>query len=338
MLCRLSSGRCLNTTHIEDGAASIRVGPFAVDQSYWQFYLGFEGANLSLSYTGGNGTLHVLAEPLGCAQEGQRPGEAPHTLGAVPDGSLPRAAETVGSRSAAAGTVALSHSFAPDGSRPTPDVALGGVGPRAASDGGRENHRSPGVNCSDFVLVVVPRYLWFRGGDLAVDAASGAVTLSPLGHAAPTVISPTRLPTTGLALPTALTTAPHAAFSLGGGRPLGLREGSRAPSLGTVRAAVHAARAAELARYAAYGVHAEVKEALQAATLWYVNISRNRHRALCLIYPGITNVESQIYLDLVDAPAYTGTTSTRPPSTARSCPSRARGTSSSTTSTWTGPT
>ena len=46
-------------------AASIRVGPFAIDQSYWQFYLGFEGANLSLSYTGGNGTLHILATPQG---------------------------------------------------------------------------------------------------------------------------------------------------------------------------------------------------------------------------------------------------------------------------------
>ena len=56
-----------NPTHLalRTQAASIRVGPFAVDQSYWQFYLGFEGANLSLSYTGGNGTLHILATPQG---------------------------------------------------------------------------------------------------------------------------------------------------------------------------------------------------------------------------------------------------------------------------------
>ena len=35
-----------------------------------------------------------------------------------------------------------------------------------------------------------------------------------------------------------------------------------------VRTAVRAARATELARYAAYGEQAEVKEALQAATMW----------------------------------------------------------------------
>ena len=116
---------------------------------------------------------------------------------------------------------------------------------------------------------MAPRYLWFRGGDVAVDAASGAVMLSPRGHAAPTVVSPTRPPTAGLQLPAPLAAAPHAAYSLGGGRPLGLREGGGgAPSLDAVRTAVHAARATELARYAAYGEHAEVKEALQAATMW----------------------------------------------------------------------
>ena len=116
---------------------------------------------------------------------------------------------------------------------------------------------------------MAPRYLWFRGGDVAVDAASGAVTLSPRGHATPTVVSPTRPPTAGLQLPAPLAAAPHAAYSLGGGRPLGLREGGGgAPSLDAVRTAVRAARATELARYAAYGEHAEVKEALQAATMW----------------------------------------------------------------------
>ena len=116
---------------------------------------------------------------------------------------------------------------------------------------------------------MAPRYLWFRGGDVAVDAASGAVMLSPRGHATPTVVSPTRPPTAGLQLPAPLAAAPHAAYSLGGGRPLGLREGGGgAPSLDAVRTAVRAARATELARYAAYGEHAEVKEALQAATMW----------------------------------------------------------------------
>eukprot|EP00440_Ansanella_granifera_P056074 gb/GFBE01060778.1/.p1 GENE.gb/GFBE01060778.1/~~gb/GFBE01060778.1/.p1 ORF type:complete len:828 (+),score=155.91 gb/GFBE01060778.1/:1-2484(+) len=64
-LCKKSTGECLLDTFIEDPAASIRVGMFATDLSYWQFYLGFKGLNVSMSYSGGHG-LSWLAEPVNC--------------------------------------------------------------------------------------------------------------------------------------------------------------------------------------------------------------------------------------------------------------------------------
>ena len=65
-----------------------------------------------------------------------------------------------------------------------------------------------------------------------------------------------------------MTTNPaHVAFGLGSG-PIGFREGADAPSLTEVHAVIAKARASELARYAPYGELADVKEALQAATMW----------------------------------------------------------------------
>ena len=64
-LCQLSTGDCLNATRIEDTQAAVRVGPFAIDQSYWQLYIGFRGLNVSLSVVGGTHQLHTtLGRPL----------------------------------------------------------------------------------------------------------------------------------------------------------------------------------------------------------------------------------------------------------------------------------
>lgn len=46
------------------------MGVFATDASYWQFYLGYKGVNVSLSYSGGTGPLNMLAEPIGCSAAG----------------------------------------------------------------------------------------------------------------------------------------------------------------------------------------------------------------------------------------------------------------------------
>jgi len=62
-LCKISTGKCLVATHIEDAAAQIRVGVFATDASYWQYYLGYQGVNVSISFSGGKGDLNMLAEP-----------------------------------------------------------------------------------------------------------------------------------------------------------------------------------------------------------------------------------------------------------------------------------
>ena len=66
-VCKLSTQQCLVATHIEDTAASIRVGVFAIDASYWQFYVMYDGLNISMSFSGGNGTLSAVVEPLGCS-------------------------------------------------------------------------------------------------------------------------------------------------------------------------------------------------------------------------------------------------------------------------------
>jgi len=207
-LCKLSTQSCLEETHIEDDQASVRVGVFATDQSYWQFYLGYQGINVSISVSGGNDDLHVLAEPMNCAA------------------SSPSAAST----------------------------------PPAAS----------GANCSDFALVVLPRYMWFRLGTVSAwPSRAGSLQIAPLGVPGITVIQPTTDPSTELKLPDHIATWPaHVAFSFGAGA-VGLREGDGAPpSLQEVRQHVQAMRDAELDRYKAYGDLADVKEAVQAATLW----------------------------------------------------------------------
>ena len=47
-LCKLSTSECLSATHIEDNRAQVRVGVFATDASYWQFFLGYKGPSLRL--------------------------------------------------------------------------------------------------------------------------------------------------------------------------------------------------------------------------------------------------------------------------------------------------
>ena len=197
-LCKVSTGDCLVQTHIEDPAAQIRVGVFATDASYWQFYLGYKGVNVSLSYSGGTGPLNVLAEPLGC----------------------------------------------------------GGA-----------------VDCSDYALVVLPRFAWFRQGKVAVDAASGSVTLTPMGMAARTVLG-TRPSDGSIKLNNSqIAGAPQLVFGLGKGA-VGMQEQSSdalaraAPTVDAITKVITTARTKEYASYKSYGDYAEVKEGLQAATMW----------------------------------------------------------------------
>ena len=224
-LCQLSTQTCLDETYIEDSNAAVRVGVFAADQSYWQFYAGFAGANVSFSVSGGNGTLHFLAEPLGC-----------------------------GGATAEAGGAA-----------------------------------GAGVNCSDYALVVLPRYQWFRlGGIDAWPQRAGAIRFTPLGMANATVVQPTAAPAPELPLPAKFAQwKAHGVFSLGHGA-VGLREGAGSPpTLQQVQEHIAKMRQAELDRYTPYGSLANVKEALQAATLWnYICESRAASdpnpRATCL--------------------------------------------------------
>ena len=196
-LCQLSSGKCLRETRIEDTAAQVRVGPYAIDQSYWQLYVGYQGVNVSLSVAGGSGALHVLVEPLHCA------------------------------------TKSNTH-----------------------------HHAAESTNCSDYTLVVEPRFMWYRPGGVDVIAEDGTITFTPIGFKDPLVIRPTAKPT--------LANTSSATFALGDG-PVGLVEGSsgtKAPTIASVQKVISHAREKELATYGTYGALSELKEAVQAATMW----------------------------------------------------------------------
>jgi putative isomerase len=196
-ICQISSGDCLVQTHIEDPAAEIRVGVFATDLSYWQFYLGYKGVNVSLSYSGGTGPLNMIAEPIGC--------------GAA-------------------------------------------------------------VNCSDYALVVLPRFAWFRQGDVKVDASSGSISLTPMGLPARNVMM-TRAGDSIALNNTQVKGAPQLVFGLGQGK-VGMQESSSSsdasalPTVDAISKVIQAAHDKEYASYTKYGEYAEVKEGLQAATMW----------------------------------------------------------------------
>ena len=198
-LCKVSTGDCLVQTHIEDSAAEIRVGVFATDASYWQFYLGYKGVNVSLSYSGGNGPLNMLIEPQNCG---------------------------------------------------------------AGSSGT--------VDCSDYAVVVLPRFAWFRQGGVAVDQASGSISLTAMGMPTRTVYA-TRTDGHNITVnSTHLPTGPKLILGLGQGS-VGLREGKTpdpAVTIDEIKKVIIAAREKEYNSYKTYGQYAEVKEALQAATMW----------------------------------------------------------------------
>jgi hypothetical protein len=197
-ICKISTGDCLVQTHIEDSAAEIRVGVFATDASYWQFYLGYKGVNVSLSYSGGSGPLNMLVEPQNC------------------------------------GTGAGS------------------------------------VDCSDYAVVVHPRFAWFRQGEVSVDQASGSISLTAMGMPTRTVFG--TKPGDKIALNSSqLPTGPNLILGLDKGT-VGMREEMSSadanPTVADITKVIQAAREKEYNSYRKYGEYAEVKEGLQAATMW----------------------------------------------------------------------
>jgi len=60
-ICKISTKECLESTYIEDTKANIRVGPYAADKSYFQYFLDWNGVNISLSFSGGS-TLDGVVE------------------------------------------------------------------------------------------------------------------------------------------------------------------------------------------------------------------------------------------------------------------------------------
>jgi hypothetical protein len=198
-LCKVSTGECLVQTHIEDGAAQIRVGVFATDASYWQFYLGYKGVNVSFSYSGGTQPLNALVEPLNCGS--------------------------------------------------------------AAGD----------VDCNDYALAILPRFAWFRAGQVGVDSKSGSISLTPMGMPTRTVVA-TKPGDDAIVLNNTHLGEVKLVLGLGAGA-VGVREqadaaADAAPTVDEIAKVISAARVTEYDSYKKYGEYAEVKEAIQAATMW----------------------------------------------------------------------
>ena len=170
-----------------------------------------------MSFSGGNGPLNVLAEPLGC-----------------------------------------------------------GGGRGGAAEGANA------VNCSDYALVVLPRFAWFRRGQVAVDKSSGSISLTPMGMA-PRTIAATRPGDTLELKNSQIAGAPQLVFGLGHGA-VGLQEtaGSfdfAAPTTAAIGHVIAAARTKEYASYEKYGNLSEVKEAVQAPDVTCRAPSQQLHRA-----------------------------------------------------------
>ena len=64
------------------------------------------------------------------------------------------------------------------------------IGCSGASSGGNSSQAvatAGGVNCSDYALVVLPRFAWFRQGAVKSDSAAGTIEMSAMGMPARTV-------------------------------------------------------------------------------------------------------------------------------------------------------
>ena len=68
------------------------------------------------------------------------------------------------------------------------------LGCAGAADGHVAGGVSGGVNCTDFQLVLLPRFMWFRPGQSTI-GPDGSVEFAPLGFA-PSWIQPTASPAT----------------------------------------------------------------------------------------------------------------------------------------------
>ena len=67
-ICQLSTQTCKTDAQIENTDATLRVGPFALDRSYAQFYLAWQQVNVSIEFGAqGDRDVSVLVTPQNCA-------------------------------------------------------------------------------------------------------------------------------------------------------------------------------------------------------------------------------------------------------------------------------
>ena len=121
------------------------------------------------------------------------------------------------------------------------------------------------VDCSDYALVVLPRWAWFRNGKTTISNSTGTIVLTPMGMPSRTITM--THPPSDYAFPQ-LEGYDHMAVGLGNGA-VGMQEDAAGkPTAASIGKVVAAARKKEYASYEKYGALADVKEAVQAATMW----------------------------------------------------------------------
>ena len=123
------------------------------------------------------------------------------------------------------------------------------------------------AGCEGTELVLVGGSAWQR--QQAVTASKDTLAFAPYGdHLRGSTLVCTEVGGGSLVLPSEVASQPHLALPLAEGRAIGLSSDAAVVGLPAIRQALGAARAAEEARYAAYGEHAEVKRAVQAGVTW----------------------------------------------------------------------
>ena len=126
---------------------------------------------------------------------------------------------------------------------------------------------------NDFAVVFYAEALWERAASIAVAPNGTALHLAPWGLDAVTLsASGATDVSVEASLPAAVAGAPHIALRLGGtpsNASAGISSiGATDASVDALRKTLGARRETELGRYAQFGELAEVKEAVQGATMW----------------------------------------------------------------------
>ena len=163
-LCSLSSRKCIDVA-VPDGLqrsnSYVRVGPYAIDRSYGQYYFG-GGPDDRSTLPFGNLSVAFSVQGAG--------GQAAETEGA---------GEDVGPKQSGSSMQVL---ISPIGCKRHDTTTIhGGNGGDIGGESGADIDGDTGVDCSDLVLRVNGRFLWHRAGSVSVSRPTSTMSFHPTG-------------------------------------------------------------------------------------------------------------------------------------------------------------